>query len=102
QGAPEWMKERALSAGPRHWESLENAIASGVRIAMGTDMPPAADYDGTTATVREMEFMEEAGMSALQVLVSATSDAATLIDATDLGKVEVGAWADFIAMDEDP
>lgn len=102
QGAPEWMKNRALSAGPRHWESLQNAISSGVRIAMGTDMPPAADYDGTNATVREMEFMQEAGMSALQVLVSATSDAAELIEAKDLGQIAVGARADLIAMGADP
>lgn len=101
-GAPHWMKERALSAGPRHWESLKNAIASGVRIAMGTDMPPAADYDGTTATVREMEFMEEAGMSALEVIVSATSDAAELIGDDRLGRIAVGARADLIAMREDP
>lgn len=102
QGAPEWMKQRALSAGPRHWESLQHAIASGVRIAMGTDMPPAVDYDGTSATVREMEFMQEAGMTALQVLISATSDAAELIDARDLGRIKVGARADLIAMREDP
>ena len=81
QGVPTWMKERALGAGPRHWESLENAIASGVRIAMGTDMPPAADFDGTTATVREMEFMVDAGMTSLDVMRSATSYAAELLGA---------------------
>ncbi|PRB63871.1 amidohydrolase family protein [Microbacterium sp. MYb45] len=102
QGVPSWMKERALGAGPRHWESLENAIASGVRIAMGTDMPPAADFDGTTATVREMEFMVDAGMTSLDVMRSATSSAAELLGADDLGVVEVGARADFIATDADP
>ena len=102
QGVPTWMKERALGAGPRHWESLENAIASGVRIAMGTDMPPAADFDGTTATVREMEFMVDAGMTSLDVMRSATSYAAELLGADDLGVVEVGARADFIATDADP
>lgn len=102
QGVPSWMKERALGAGPRHWESLENAIASGVRIAMGTDMPPAADFDGTTATVREMEFMVDAGMSALEVMRSATSYAAELLGADDLGVVSVGARADFIVTDADP
>lgn len=101
-GVPTWMKERALGAGPRHWESLENAIASGVRIAMGTDMPPAADFDGTTATVREMEFMVDAGMTSLDVMRSATSYAAELLGADDLGVVEVGARADFIATDADP
>jgi len=102
QGVPVWMKERALGAGPRHWESLENAIASGVRIAMGTDMPPAADFDGTTATVREMEFMVQAGMTPLEVMRSATSYAAELLGADGLGVVEVGAQADFIVTDADP
>lgn len=102
QGVPEWMKERALGAGPRHWESLQNAIASGVRIAMGTDMPPAADFDGTTATVREMEFMVEAGMDDRDVMMSATSRAAELLGATGLGVIAVGAHADLIATDDDP
>jgi imidazolonepropionase-like amidohydrolase len=49
-----------------------------------------------------MEFMEEAGMTATDVLVSATSAAAELIDATDIGIIEVGARADLLAMREDP
>ncbi|GAA1441650.1 amidohydrolase family protein [Leifsonia poae] len=102
QGVPAWMKERALGAGPRHWESLENAIASGVKIAMGTDMPPAAGFDGTTATVREMEFMVDAGMSPLDVMRSATSRAAELIGDESFGTIRVGARADFVAMADDP
>ncbi|QNA93392.1 amidohydrolase family protein [Microbacterium sp. Se63.02b] len=102
QGVPAWMKERALGAGPRHWESLENAIASGVRIAMGTDMPPAAAFDGTTATVREMEFMVDAGMTSLDVMRSATSHAAELLGADDLGVIREGARADFIVTAADP
>lgn len=102
QGVPAWMKERALGAGPRHWESLQHAIASGVPIAMGTDMPPAADFDGTTATVREMEFMVEAGMTDLDVMRSATGRAAELLGAPGIGIVEPGAHADFIATDADP
>ncbi|WP_223692933.1 amidohydrolase family protein [Leifsonia poae] len=102
QGVPAWMKERALGAGPRHWESLQHAIASGVKIAMGTDMPPAANFDGTTATVREMEFMVEAGMSDLDVLLSATSRAAELLGTTSVGRIAVGSHADFVATDGDP
>ncbi|WP_368498658.1 amidohydrolase family protein [Herbiconiux sp. A18JL235] len=102
QGVPEWMKSRALGAGPRHWESLQNAIASGVQIAMGTDMPPAAAFDGTTATVREMEFMVEAGMTPLAVMRSATARAADLLGTDTLGRIEPGAHADLIATPEDP
>lgn len=102
QGVPQWMKDRALAAGPRHWESLENAIRSGVKIAMGTDMPPSASFEGTTATVREMEFMAEAGMTPLEVMRSATSSAAELLGNDDIGRVRVGARADFIAMPGNP
>lgn len=101
-GVPQWMRQRALAAGPRHWQSLRNAIAAGVRIAMGTDMPPQADFDGTTATVREMEFMAEAGMPAVDVLRSATSWAAEWLEADDVGRIAPGAIGDLIVVDEDP
>ncbi|MCU1550944.1 MAG: amidohydrolase [Glaciihabitans sp.] len=102
QGVPDWMMQRALSAGPRHWESLQHAIRNGVPIAMGTDMPPAAAYDGTTATVREMEFMVEAGMTDAAVLRSATSAAAELLGSDTVGRIAVGMHADFVAMHGDP
>lgn len=100
---PAWMRDRALAAGPEHWASLQRAIASGVRIAMGSDMPPFAPFDGTTATVREMEFMQEAGMPASDVLRSATLSAATWLGAEDrFGALEVGRRADLVVMDADP
>lgn len=102
-GVSEWMIERALGAGPRHWESLQNAIAAGVEIVMGTDMPPQAHYDGTTATVREMEFMAEAGMSPVAVLRSATSVAADWLGGGDtFGRLRPGLVADLVVLDEDP
>ncbi|GAA1181152.1 amidohydrolase family protein [Ornithinimicrobium humiphilum] len=99
---PEWMMERALGAGPEHWASLQRAIAAGVRIVMGSDMPPYAPFDGTTATVREMEFMEEAGMSPREVLAAATSRAAEWLGADDLGTLRPGSRADLLLLDEDP
>lgn len=100
---PSWMRERALSAGPRHWESLRLAIRHGVTIAMGSDMPPAAAFDGTSATVREMEFMEEAGMSPAQVLRAATSIPAAWLGMDDrVGRVRKGYLADLLLVDGDP
>ncbi len=100
---PSWMRERALSAGPRHWESLRTAIRHGVAIAMGSDMPPAADFDGTSATVREMEFMEEAGMTPAQVLRAATSVPAAWLGLGDrLGRVREGFLADLLLVGGDP
>jgi imidazolonepropionase-like amidohydrolase len=102
-GVPEWMIERALGAGPRHWESLQHAIAAGVEILMGSDMPPHAPYDETTATVREMEFMVDAGMSPREVMVSATSAAAGWLGATgSVGSLTAGAFADLVVLDGDP
>ncbi|NED97028.1 amidohydrolase family protein [Phytoactinopolyspora alkaliphila] len=102
-GVPRWMIDRALSAGPRHWQSLQHAIAAGVPIIMGTDMPPQVPYDETTATVREMEFMAKAGMSAHAVMVSATSAAAAWLGAAgSLGSLAPGAQADLLVLDGDP
>jgi imidazolonepropionase-like amidohydrolase len=102
-GVVGWLQERALAAGPRHWESLQNALRSGVRIAFGTDMPPHADYDGTSATVRELEFMVEAGMSDLAALQSATTGPAEWLGASGrLGVLAVGAPADLVAVGGDP
>lgn len=100
---PSWMQERALGAGPRHWESLRLAIRHGVTIAMGSDMPPAAEFDGTSATVREMEFMEEAGMTPAQVLRASTSVPAAWLGLGDrVGRVREGYLADLLLVDGDP
>lgn len=100
---PEWMIERSLSAAAQHWASLQTAIAAGVTLVMGSDMPPDAALDGTTATVREMELMAQAGMEPAQVLRSATSVAADWLgSAEQLGTLRAGAAADFLVLDADP
>jgi imidazolonepropionase-like amidohydrolase len=102
-GVPSWMIDRALGAGPDHWESLRHALANGVDIAMGSDMPPHAPFDETTATVRELEFMVEAGMPVLDALRSATVRPAEWLGVDGrIGTVEVGKQADLIALRDDP
>lgn len=102
-GVPSWLMERALGAGPRHWESLQHALRNNVPIAMGTDMPPHADYDETTATVRELEFMVEAGMPVLDALRAATVRPIEWLGKLDeLGTVEPGKRADLVVVDGDP
>ena len=47
--------------------------------------------------------MVEAGMSEMDVIVSATINAADLVDMSDsLGTIETGKFADLIAVDESP
>ena len=100
---PAWLIDRALAAGPAHWESLRHALANGVDIAMGSDMPPHAPFDETTATVRELEFMVDAGMPTLDALRSATIRPAKWLGVDSrAGTVEVGKQADLIALRDDP
>ena len=101
-GAPDWYREKALTAGELHWAGLKAAIARGVRIAMGTDMMPDEPFDGTSVTVRELEFYVEAGMSPLEALRTATVNAAELLGRPDRGTVEAGALADFVVLRDDP
>lgn len=102
-GVPAWMVERALGAGDRHWQSLQSALAHGVPIALGSDMPPFEEYDETNATVRELEFMAEAGMDALDALRAATIAPARWLGAEDrLGTVEQGKAADLVVLRDDP
>src|SRR5436190_16327815 len=101
-GAPQWYREKALAAGELHWTGLRAAIARGVRIAMGTDMMPHEPFEGTSVTVRELEFYVDAGMSPLDALRTATVNAAELLGRPDLGTVEAGALADFVVLRGDP
>jgi imidazolonepropionase-like amidohydrolase len=102
-GAPEWLIERALGAGPTHMRALELAIAHGIRIAVGTDMLPGEPYEDTNATVRELEHYVEAGLSPAQALAAATTVPAEWLGAGgELGVVAPGAHADLIAVDGDP
>ena len=46
--------------------------------------------------------MVKAGMTASDVLLAATANAADLIGSADIGRVTAGRYADLIAVDGDP
>ena len=51
----------------------------------------------------EFKYMIEAGMPAMDVIKSATINAADLLGEKDkLGSIEAGKWADIVAVDGDP
>ena len=102
-GSPPWYLERVKITGADHWAMLQNAIRMGVLIALGTDQFPFEPNDGTTATVAEAELYVKAGMTPLQALQSATTQAAKMLamDA-DLGTLTQGKYADIVALDADP
>lgn len=102
-GSPDWYLERRDSVGKSHWQALETAIDVGVNIALGSDQMPNEPNDGTTATAREAQYYVEAGMTPLQALRTATIEPASMLGAEDdIGSLEVGKYADIVALEDDP
>ena len=102
-GSPQWYLDRRDSVGKEHWKALQIAIEEGVNIALGTDQLPSEPNDGTTATAREAQYYVEAGMTPLQALRAATIEPARMLGADDeIGSLEVGKYADIVAVDGDP
>jgi imidazolonepropionase-like amidohydrolase len=82
-----------------HEVSFKKALAAGVKIAFGTDAGPFPH--GTQAV--EFEWMTRYGMSNLQAIRAATTNAADLMGWADqIGAIEPGKFADMIAVDESP
>ena len=82
--------------------NLGRALQAGVRIAMGSDAGNAGMLHGATV-LRELQLMNEAGMTPMQVLVAATRNAAEVIGrGEELGTLEAGKLADIIAVNGDP
>jgi len=74
------------------------AMAAGVPICMGGDVGVFSHGKNWL----EMEAMQHAGMSAAQVLISATSRNARILHLTNRGEVKAGLLADLVAVDGDP
>lgn len=93
------VKEKAIRVGADMAGNFEKAHKAGVNVAYGTDS--GISPHGTNA--EEAVLMVEAGMSEMDVIVTATINAADLIDMSDsLGTIEAGKFADIIAVDRSP
>jgi imidazolonepropionase-like amidohydrolase len=94
-GAPIWLTMRDMQA-----KAFPVAVRKGVKIAYGTD---AGGYAWTENQAKEFAYMVRYGMTPLQAIQSATIVAADLLDRpNDLGTIEVGRFADIIAVSGDP
>lgn len=99
---PRFMVEKSLSMAKAHVESINMAVKAGVPLAMGTDSGTACNNFDTHSSF-ELELMVKAGATNLQVLQAATINAASLLKIDkQVGTIEVGKFADFIVLDEDP
>jgi enamidase len=83
--------------------NLRKFVLAGGQVALGTD------FDGYNASfqlgmpVHEMEWMLQAGMSSMQIIVAGTRNAARACNRlTDLGTLEAGKIADVLVVNGDP
>lgn len=83
-----------------HEPSFKKARKAGVKIAFGTDM---GGIPWTEPIAQEFSRMTELGMPPMDAIQSATSRAATLLDMDGkIGVIAPGAFADVIAVSDDP
>ena len=93
------IKTKALTVGAAMKDNFYNSYKAGVNIAFGTDS--GVSKHGTNA--QEAVLMVNAGMSEMDVIKSATVNAADLIDMSDaIGTIETGKFADIIAVGDSP
>jgi imidazolonepropionase-like amidohydrolase len=78
--------------------SFQLAVKAGVPICMGGDVGVFSHGQNWL----EMDAMQRAGMSAPEVLISATSRNARILRLTDRGAIRPGLLADLVAVDGDP
>lgn len=82
-------------------DTVERARKAGVRIVMGSD---GGEHDPERmASVLELQYMVDAGLSAQEVILSATRHAAESMDlAQETGTIEPGKSADLVILNRDP
>ena len=96
---PDLVTPKALEIGPQLKTTFSKAYQAGVKIAFGTDTGVSAH--GKNAG--EFKEMVDAGMPALQAILSATREASILLGQSSvLGSISPGKYADLIAVSKDP
>lgn len=93
------VADKARLAGPKMIEMFQRSHAGGVKIAFGTDT--GVSPHGENA--REFALMVKAGMTPADAIRSATVVASELLNLEkEIGTIEPGKAADFIAVRGDP
>ena len=107
QGTPEQREETRkgfTSLVERNRQRLQRAIKAGVPVAFGTDVYyRIAGMTRGQVAVSSVRAYASSGMSPLEIIRSATSNAAALLRYSELiGSIKPGAYADIIAVPGDP
>ncbi len=98
QTPPDFLQHEAGLAQIQR-DNFGKAVRAGVKMAFGTDAGVCA-Y-GTSG--KQFAFMVKYGMTPMQAIQAATSNAADLLGhANELGSIKVGKYADMVAVSGDP
>jgi imidazolonepropionase-like amidohydrolase len=98
---PLWIMDKNKDTQGEAASSLKLAYEAGVSIAMGSDVGTPLNYHGENAL--EVYWMQQAGMSAMDALVSATGNAARVLGWDSwIGTLEEGKVADLVVYDRNP
>ena len=96
---PKDFLEHDRQLGELHRQSFRKAVNAGVKMSFGTDAG-VCPYD---RSVRQFAFMVRYGMTPMQAIHSATSNAADLLGHSDvIGSIKPGKYADLVAVNGDP
>jgi imidazolonepropionase-like amidohydrolase len=81
--------------------NLKKLSDAGVPVIFGTDSGVPTRFMGYFEHL-EMQMMQDAGLTPMQIIVSASKNAAAYLGLENLGTLSPGHWADFIVLDADP
>ncbi|HUJ94909.1 MAG TPA: amidohydrolase family protein [Terriglobales bacterium] len=96
---PKDFLEHDAKLGQLQRENFRKAVKAGAKMSFGTDAG-VCPYD---RSVRQFAFMVRYGMTPMQAIQAATSNAADLLGHADLvGSIKPGKYADVIAVFGDP
>jgi imidazolonepropionase-like amidohydrolase len=103
---PGYAYRKITGLADTHAQALKIAIATGVRIAMGTDIFPSGPVHGFRYSLasRELRHLTEAGLTPLQAIEAATATGPSTLgpQAPRSGRLQEGFEADLIALDRSP
>ncbi len=95
------FEKRAASTRTVAAANLRRVRDAGIPIAMGTDAGNPGTLHGPSVHA-EMEAMQAAGLTPMEVLVASTSVAARAMGRDDVGTIAKGKQADFLLVGADP